>query len=475
LRRTLVPILGIVAVVAIAFPVVGLRRFTAVFAATRATIAALSYTYVPAAFSGQTTVPPLASGWATYHGDFARTGAGPATPAIDLARPVYTTTLDGMVYAEPLVAAGEVIVATENDTVSALDEQTGAVVWRQSLGTPVAGSALPCGDIDPSGLTSTPVIDVAAGVVYVAGRFQPNHHELYALALATGQTLFHQPIDPAGANPATIQQRGALALANGQVYVPFGGLYGDCGNYVGWVVGVPTSGQGGLSTWAVPTSGRGGIWAPSGVALDAAGNVYAATGNATSTTVFDYGNSVVRLTAGLQLADFWAPADWASLSATDLDIGSVGPALLGTTRIFQSGKNGKGYLLNQSRLGGIGGQLFSGPVCPGQSLGGTAYVAPSIYVACGSGITALVLNGDSFSVAWQQNALGVAGPPIAAYGALWTVETGSGGLAQLNAADGTLRHRYPIGPNIAHFATPAAADGLVIVPAGQQIIAFGAP
>src|SRR5262249_37448939 len=142
------------------------------------------------------------------------------------------------------------------------------VAWQQHLGEPVSRADLPCGNIDPSGLTSTPVIDGPSGTLYVAGRFQPTHHDLVALDVNTGAIKFKRAIDPPGADPRYPQQRAALLFSSGRVYVPFGGNFGDCGPYKGWVVASQADGQGQLLSWAVPTQREGAIWGPSGPALD---------------------------------------------------------------------------------------------------------------------------------------------------------------------------------------------------------------
>src|SRR4051794_16828263 len=97
--------------------------------------------------------------WPTYHRDNARAGVGSAARIASLARdPAWTARLDGAAYAEPIVARGLLLVATENNSVYAFDLR-GHRRWRRHLGTPVDGSTLPCGNIDPSGITSTPALD----------------------------------------------------------------------------------------------------------------------------------------------------------------------------------------------------------------------------------------------------------------------------------------------------------------------------
>jgi hypothetical protein len=172
--------------------------------------------------------------WPTYHKDLSRSGFEPAiTPLSSIQFSWKSVELDGDVYAEPLVVGPNVIIATENDSVYDLDANTGSVIWRTHLGTPVRGGELPCGDIDPSGITGTPAIDTSRRVVYVVAFLTPVHHELFALDLSTGTVKFHVPIDAPEADPKVEQQRAALAFSGGYVYVAYGGLFGDCGPYHG--------------------------------------------------------------------------------------------------------------------------------------------------------------------------------------------------------------------------------------------------
>lgn len=179
--------------------------------------------------------------WVTYFHDSGRSGVaadGPAAAA-SVHRSWVSTRLDGDVYAQPLLVGNLVIVATENDTVYALDAGSGAIAWKTHLGTPVPGASLPCGNVDPVGITSTPVVDSAARRIYAVGLTEPVRHQLFVLDLATGSLIASTSVDAPGADPTVHNQRGALALDQGNVIVPFGGRYGDCGNYHGRLVVVP--------------------------------------------------------------------------------------------------------------------------------------------------------------------------------------------------------------------------------------------
>jgi outer membrane protein assembly factor BamB len=388
-------------------------------------------------------------------------------PALGRAQRLWSTPVAGAVYAEPLIVGGRVIVATEDDLVYALDAATGRRLWETRVGTPVSGASLPCGNIDPSGITGTPVADPRSGLVFVVAYRSGFRHVLVALSAATGAVRFERPIDPPGGDYTTEQQRAALALSHSRVYISYGGLFGDCGNYHGWVVGASESAaSGALITYKVPSANQGAIWAPSGPAVDGAGNLYVATGNGSS-SAFDYGNAVIRLTPTLQATSFFAPTDAGRLSTTDSDLGSTGPVLLPGSRAFIIGKSGVGYLLSTQDLGGIGHALAS--ISLGAAFGGDAYAAGTLYIPTTNGIVAVRAVGDTLRQLWTQSAATL--PPIVAGAGVWALSS-AGTLYQLDSLTGRISYRASVG-NPAHFATPAASGGRVYVAAGGQVQAFG--
>jgi outer membrane protein assembly factor BamB len=376
--------------------------------------------------------------------------------------------LDGIAYAQPLVFGGDVFIATENNSVYSLDAKTGSVLWRTNLGLPVDGSKLPCGNINPTGITGTPVIDPSTGMLYVVS-FSAFHHVLSALKVSTGAVVFQESAVPPGFTETAQQERSALSLANGMVYIPYGGLAGDCAQYYGWVVGLPANGTGSMVVYKVPTSREGGIRTPSGAAVDSSGKVYVAIGNAASTSTFDYGNSVVRLSPSLSVEGFFAPTNWAQLSATDTDIGSVGPAFVGPNLLFQIGKEGVGYLLDSNKLGGVGGQTFSARVCSG-AFGGTAFSSSTIFVPCTDGLVALRVANGSFTTAWRISG-SEAGPPAVTGGVVWTVNRSSSTLLGYSVTTGHQVYSFPLG-NMVRFTGPTAGDGRVFVAGMNKVMSF---
>ena len=413
--------------------------------------------------------PGLGFDWPEYHQGAGRTGAGPGTPELGTPREAWRTTFDGDVYASPLIAAGHVLVATENNTVYSVDLFSGSVVWTRHLGDPVAASTLPCGNIGPvSGITGTPAVDVAADSLYVVAFLRGYRHVLYTLSLADGSVLAQQPVDPPGSVPSVQQQRGALAIGSGRVYVTLGGLYGDCGNYHGYVVAVPVAG-GSMLVYRTPVAREAGIWSPAGATLSAAGDLYVVTGNGSATRTFAYSNSVIELTPDLQVRSFFAPSNWQALDAGDTDLGSVGATLMpGLGVVVAIGKQGVVYLLGADKLGGVGGQIASGAVCAG-AWGGTAWQGSMMWVPCSDGLVALSVTQTSISVAWR--AAPRTASPIVGAGAVWAIDSDAGLLYALDITSGAVLFKGSVGA-AHHFSTPAATDGFVVAPAGNRVVAF---
>jgi outer membrane protein assembly factor BamB len=413
---------------------------------------------------------PVAGDWPVYHHDGARTGvSSDQAPLRNFRRAWTSARLDQVVYAQPLVVGNRVIVASEGNTVYALDAGTGAVAWKRALGTPVSGGSLPCGNIDPTGITGTPAIDTVAGVIYVVAFLRSGpHHELFALDLGSGTVKWHRTIDPPGLSPTVEQERGAVALGNGRVYVPFGGLTGDCGPYKGAVVSSATSGTGALRSYIVPTSREGGIWTPSGALIDSAGNVWVTTGNTASRGAFDYGNAMLKLTADLKVADYFAPTNWAELNAGDVDLGSVGPIFVSSARAFAAGKAGIVYMLNRNDLGHIGGEITSARVCS-RAFGQPASFASTVFVACENSLVAVRVGSNALSVAWTSS--GESGPTIVAAGAVWTLK-GNGQLTAFNPSTGKVLEHVSLGAPATRFIAPAAAGGRLYIADGSRIVAF---
>jgi outer membrane protein assembly factor BamB len=125
-----------------------------------------------------------------YHNDLTRTGYLPNTPDPQHLTSAWQQPLDGKVYAEPLVVGGHVIVATENDTIYSLDAATGKIQWNTHVSNPEPQSQLPCGDINPLGITGTPVYDPATKLVFAVAEVEGATHTLFGLDIQTGAIDF---------------------------------------------------------------------------------------------------------------------------------------------------------------------------------------------------------------------------------------------------------------------------------------------
>jgi hypothetical protein len=431
-----------------------------------------------------TTTPATAQPWTTYGGDFSRTSLNASFPTVTTAptKKWVSPALDGGVYGEPLVFNGQVLVATENDTVYDLSATTGQVQWSDHLATPAPAGALPCGDITPTvGITAALVIDPATDTVFASAETKTSAgvgHVVFGIDLASHKVSWSRDVDQPGWTSAAQLQRIALGLSDGHVLVGFGGNAGDCSTYHGWVVGVPETGTGPLLAYQVPTAREGAIWAPAGVTVNSAGDIFVATGNGSAGAgqAFDHGDAVIELSPTLTELGYFAPSNWAQDNADDGDLGSTSPVLLDNGQVFEVGKQTTAYLLNAAALGGIGGQVTSLDVC--DSLGGNAYQSPHVYVVCpGAGQIAQVTigPGNAMHRGWTwKSPTGGAGSPTIAGGVVWSIDLSASVLYGIDEATGATRYSLPIDVGtLEHFATPATADAMIVVAGSNAVEAFG--
>jgi cell division septation protein DedD len=285
-------------------------------------------------------------------------------------------TISGAVYAQPLYIEGGpngpmIIAVTELNNVYALDATTGLPIWsRTDIGSPVPST--PCGGFNPTGITGTPVVDLASRRLFFDALINgsPTKHFIYSLDVDTGVTTDGWPVDvnaTASYNSINFvstaqEERGGLALVNGIVYVSYSGYLGDCGNYHGWVVGVDSNNPSTVLGWATTAIG-GGIWGHGGVASDGS-NMFVVTGNTFNTGGnWMGGEAIIRLQAGPtwtgQPSDYWAPINWFSLDNSDTDLGGVSatvvdvPGATPSQLVLALGKDSNAYLVDRNNLGGI--------------------------------------------------------------------------------------------------------------------------
>ena len=303
---------------------------------------------------------------------------------------LWTFHTDGEIYAQPLyvsnlaIAGGMhnvVFVASMLNTVYALDADTGAQLWSQNFGSPIIPEDV---EIDQNiswstrlGILGTPVIDPTTNIMYfvsgsqpASGALQYSDH-LNAIEIATGLPVSGSPVTIAATystpdlttplvfNARKQNCRPGVALANGNVYIAFGG-HDDVPPYSGWVMSYSTSTLAQTAVYSDTTMGsQGGIWnAGQAPAIDAAGNLYLSTGNGsfgpTPNNLVQTGNSFIKLSPTLQLLDYFTPYNSAVMNAGDLDLGSSGLMLIPNTHyVLGGGKRGVLYLADATAMGGF--------------------------------------------------------------------------------------------------------------------------
>jgi len=312
--------------------------------------------------------------------------------------------VDGAVYAQPLYLPGVevpgmgthdvIFIATEHDSVYAFDaDHPGdAPLWQVSFVDKASGVTTlseddaQCPFIRPEiGVTSTPVIDIPTGTLYVLARTKIRHRatadeyfqHLHALAITTGVEKFGGPklitasvagkgagtangqvaFDPLKENP-----RAALTIANNTVYIEWASSC-DVDPYHGWVMAYDSQTLAQKAVLNVnPDGGEAGIWlSDTGPAADAAGNLFVPTGNGTfdaGSGGRDYGDSVLKLDGtSLAIGDYFTPHDQECISNADSDVGSSGPTLLpdqpGPHRhlLLQPTKDSTIYVIDRDNMG----------------------------------------------------------------------------------------------------------------------------
>ena len=439
----------------------------------------------PTSVQPSTTANPngaAAASWTTYQGGNAHLGDAPGGPPPTPLHMAWSNALDGSaVYGQPLVYNGMVLVATEDDDVFALDASNGKTLWETRLGSPLrnVASQAGCGDVDPLGVTSTPVIDTATGVIYVLAELSnsgraPIRHQLFGIDTATGTITSNVNADPPLGSPESavhLLQRAALAFSNGRVYVGYGGQYGDCGFYHGWIVSVPVSGGSNTAFNVTPAGSGGAVWdGGSGPAVGANGDVFVTTGNPNSSKPAPWAESVVKLAPGLgptPLAHFQDP-----VATGDLDLSTGGPILLPDGDLFAVGKTDFGYLLRQSDLSRVA--PIAGRICGSDPDGGAAWDAStdSIYVPCRSGGIQQV-DLASLRTGWRSGSAN--STVVLSGGALWSLRYPNGILQELNPANGAVLASIQVGRRVPNFASPTPLNGSVLVPTDSGVTAFSGP
>jgi hypothetical protein len=349
----------------------------------------------------------------TYHYDNYRTGWDSSETTLTPSRVKYAgstgktfkmtsfTALDDQVDAQPLIVTGQTItgqgnhnvvyVATENDSIYAIDADSGAILLKRNFGTPVPQSELPggCKNNAPNvGITGTPVIDAANGtmyaIVYTYETGTAPKYRIYALDLSTLADIIPPVVVSASGklsngktyrfDAAVSRQRPALLLANGNVYAGFGSFCDAANNLSrGWVLGwqtgtlTPLANNELVNKLATSTDDifLSAIWM-AGYGLTSGGpdgDIYFVTGNTDAGSsvpdgsVDNLAESVVQVSPDLStVVSVFTPDDSNSLDQGDTDFGSGGALLLppqsgqASDLLVAAGKDGDMYFLNADNL-----------------------------------------------------------------------------------------------------------------------------
>jgi hypothetical protein len=343
----------------------------------------------------------------TYHNDISRSGQNaqettltPYNVNVNQFGKLFTQTVDGYVYAQPLYMPGVGVVvngqtsthnvlyvATEHDSVFQIDADSGQVLNQVSLiaaGGRTMNTSVDIGSgctdqVPEVGISGTPVIDPTTGTLYVVAKSVVNNvavQYLHALDIGSLAEKFGGPVTITGSVPGTgsnsknsvlpfnsmyENNRPALLLENGHVIIGFGS-HCDADPWHGWLMSYNAST---LSQEAIfsstPNGSHGGIWmSGGGIAADASGNTYFSTGNGTWDGSVDYGDSILKMgppSGGtFAVLDYFTPWDQSALQASDIDVSAGGLLLLPTLPSGQQlltmvGKNGTLFELDRNNMG----------------------------------------------------------------------------------------------------------------------------
>jgi outer membrane protein assembly factor BamB len=344
----------------------------------------------------------------THHYDNSRTGANvnettltTSSVSVNSFGKLFSIPVDGAIFAQPLYVNGltvngashsVVYVATAANSLYAFDADNGSLLWHINYGAPPQQSDL---EIDPDiigpiGIIGTPVIDLSTGTLYFVERNKNTdntyHQYLRAVDLTTGIDKFGGPQEIIATyrglafDPKIQNQRAALTLVNGTVYIPWAS-HNDLGDYHGWVIGYQASNvtaQQFVYSSTTAASSLGGVWmSGQGLVADSSNNLYLMTGNGLFDGTVNFGDSFLKLSSSLGLLDYFSPSNQATLASQDTDLGSSGPLLVpGTANLLGGGKDGRFFLINTANMGknnsstdqvlqefqAANGQIHGGPV-----------------------------------------------------------------------------------------------------------------
>jgi len=439
----------------------------------------------------------------------------------------WTSSVDGWVDAQPLymnaltvngAPHNLVFIATANDSVYAFDADTGAQLWQVSLipagATAVVSSTVGFTSTPQIGILGTPVIDPSTNTMYVvaetseqSGTYFP--HRLHALDLATGSEKFGGPVlvnHPQMA-PTHKLQRTGLTLANGNVYVGIGSMQ-DMQPYHGLIFAFNAQTLAQEAVWVTtPTGSEGGIWMGSAPpSVDAEGNLYVTTGNGTLDGSTNFGEAAVKLSPGLQVLDYFAPYNYATYNASDVDLGSgtimVVPDQTGSHphELIACGKPTPVYVLDRDNLGQLGTSsdniiqrldsqvgayaastnsvqaCFTGPAMWGQNVyfGGKYDVLKMFTLDPNTGLLSAAPASQGTLAYGYPGADPVVSSNGAANGIVWTIDTKTNALIANDATNlATTLFTGTLSAPAIRWTVPTVVNGHVYVGEQGKVFGFG--
>ncbi len=478
----------------------------------------------------------------TYHNDLSRDGVNAKEYALNTTTVKtgtfgkrFACTIDASAYAQPLWVANVsigganhnvIIAATQHNTVYAFDADASPcqTLWSKSLmasgETWVTSGDVNSDDITPDiGIVGTPVIDPATQTIYLVSKSKTTaasvaiHQRLHALSLIDGSEKFAGPKEIAFSSggktfdPRTQNQRCALALVNGVVYIAYAS-HGDQPVYYGWLVGYNASTLAQTSVFNVdPTDGFGGIWMSGGApAADSANNLFLITGNGNWNGTTEFGDSFLKLStgSGLGISSFFTPSNESALNSDDVDFGAGGAAILvdavggpAPHLVVGGGKIGVMYVLNRDNMGGksandagavqsfsVADPIFATPAFWQNTL----YVGPINDHLKAYGLSNTTGQFTTAPTSQSSGSYGFPGstPSVSAQGTsngiVWTIERISGSPAVLHAFDATNLATELWNSNgnagdhagqVVKFTVPTVANGKVYVGTAGEISVYG--
>jgi len=363
-------------------------------------------------------------------------------------------------------------VTTTYGKTEAIDAASGALLWRF---TPPGYSAW-AGSAQIT--TATPVADPNRASIYAA---VPDG-KIYKLSVADGHKQWSVAITRL---PSREKIAASLNFANGHVIATTGGYYGDAPPYQGHVAVIDAASGRLLHVWnslcsnrhalIVPSScpaSDAAIWGRAGAVVDpGSGDLLVTTGNGPWDGRVNWGDATLRLTPNATaLIGNYTPRNTAQLDASDADLGSTSPVVLGGGYLAQGGKDGRIRVLGVARMRGAaphrGGELQTLPTPSGKEL----FTAPAVwhagatwmFAADNGGTAAYLFANARLRLMWRNASGGTS--PVVAGGLLWVYGPG-GGLAVYTPATGALVARLDAGRG--HWNSPIVVDGLVALPEGN--------